>query len=197
MCYPIGNELTSLPLQSLLSALGIVFVTEIADKTMLTTLCLSAQYRRPAVVLSATMLALLLASTIAVMIGTILAISLPVDFILVISAGLFLAMGIHSLVKNIPEEDTCKQPTTFFSMVSLILVSELGDKSQLAILALATQSQFPLLILLGSIIGFFLVNFIGAFAGDKAAHRLPVQLVNKATGAIFIVFAFLILLNLL
>lgn len=186
-----------MPLQALLSALGIVFVTEIADKTMLTTLCLSAQYRRPFIVLLATMLALLLASTIAVAIGTVLALSLPVELILYISAGLFLAMGIHSLVKSVPEEDSCKQPSTFLSMISLVLVSELGDKSQLAILALAAQSAFPLFILLGSIAGFFIVNSIGAFAGDRAANRLPIRLVNKATGVIFIIFAFLIVLNIL
>jgi putative Ca2+/H+ antiporter (TMEM165/GDT1 family) len=186
-----------MPLQSLLSAFGIVFVTEIADKTMLTTLCLSAQYRRPAIVLLATMLALLLATTVAVIIGTTLALSLPVDLILVISAGLFLAMGIHSLVKSIPKQDACKQPTTFFSMVSLVLVSELGDKSQLAIIALATQSEFPLFILLGSIGGFFVVNLIGAFTGDKTANRLPIQLVNKATGVIFIIFGVLVLFNFL
>ncbi|NHI83270.1 MAG: TMEM165/GDT1 family protein [Candidatus Thorarchaeota archaeon] len=186
-----------MPLQSLLSAIGIVFVTEIADKTMLTTLCLSAQYRRPLVVLLATMLALLLASIIAVVIGTLLALSLPADLILLISAGLFLIMGIHSFVKSIPEEDACRQPTTFLSMISLVLVSELGDKSQLAILALAAQSQFPLFILFGSIAGFFIVNLIGAFAGDRAANRLPIQLINKATGAIFIIFAILIMLNIL
>ncbi|MCK5152510.1 MAG: TMEM165/GDT1 family protein, partial [Candidatus Thorarchaeota archaeon] len=47
-----------MPLQVLLSSIGLVFLTELGDKTMITAMCLSAQYRRPWIVLLATMIAL-------------------------------------------------------------------------------------------------------------------------------------------
>jgi putative Ca2+/H+ antiporter (TMEM165/GDT1 family) len=184
-----------MPVQALLSSFGLVFLTEIGDKTMLATLFLSAQYRRPHIVLLAAMLALGFASVIAVFLGVVLATALPIDFILYLSGILFIGMGIHTLVRNNLEVDDCKQPATFLSMVSLVLLSELGDKSQLAILALAAQSLFPLLVFAGAITGFFVVNLVGAYSGDQIADRIPVNTVRKTTGLVFIVFGFLIILG--
>ena len=182
-----------MPIQALLSAFGFVFITEIGDKTMLTTMCLSAQYRRPAIILLASMSALAIASAVAVVAGVILSVAIPIDFILYISGALFIIMGLHTLLKNDPEPDDCKQPTTFASMVSLVLFSELGDKSQIAILALAVQSTFPILVFIGAMFGFLIVNLIGAYAGDRVAERVPVSTIRKATGVIFIAFGILVL----
>lgn len=184
-----------MPVQTLLSTFGLVFLTEIGDKTMLATLCFSAQYRRPYVVLFAAMLALLFASAVAVAVGVILATTLPINLILYISGALFIGMGIHTLVKDNSDVEDCKQPATFLSMVSLVLLSELGDKSQIAILALAAQSFLPLLVFAGAIAGFFVVNLVGAFAGDQAANRIPVDVVKRVTGLVFITFGVLIILG--
>ena len=182
-----------MPIQTLLSTFGLVFITEIGDKTMLTTMCLSAQYRRPAIILVAAMSALAIASAVAVIVGVVLAAAIPIDFILYISGALFLAMGLHTLVKDDPDPDDCKQPTTFMSMVSLVLFSELGDKSQIAILALTVQSTFPLLVFIGALMGFLVVNIIGAYAGDRVADRVPVSTIRKVTGIVFIAFGILVL----
>ncbi|MHA2002540.1 MAG: TMEM165/GDT1 family protein [Candidatus Thorarchaeota archaeon] len=182
-----------MPIQALMSAFGLVFITEIGDKTMLTTMCLSAQYRRPAIILLAAMLALAIASAIAVVAGFVLAVAIPIELILYVSGVLFVAMGIHTLVRNDSEPDDCKQPTTFMSMVSLVLFSELGDKSQIAILALAVQSSFPILIFLGAMAGFLIVNLIGAYAGDRVAEKVSVSTIRKVTGLVFIAFGILVL----
>jgi putative Ca2+/H+ antiporter (TMEM165/GDT1 family) len=182
-----------MPIQALISAFGLVFITEIGDKTMLTTMCLSAQYRRPAIILLAAISALAIATAIAVVAGIVLAVAIPIEFILYVSGALFVVMGIHTLVKTDPEPDDCKQPTTFASMVSLVLFSELGDKSQIAILALAVQSTFPILVFFGAMAGFLIVNLIGAYAGDRVADKVPVSTIRKATGLIFIAFGILVL----
>jgi putative Ca2+/H+ antiporter (TMEM165/GDT1 family) len=182
-----------MPIQALMSAFGFVFITEIGDKTMLTTMCLSAQYRRPTIILLASMSALAIASAVAVIAGFILAVAIPIELILYVSGVLFVIMGIHTLVRNDPEPDDCKQPTTFMSMLSLVLFSELGDKSQIAILALAVQSSFPILIFLGAMAGFLIVNLIGAYAGDRAADKVPVSTIRKVTGLVFIIFGILVL----
>jgi putative Ca2+/H+ antiporter (TMEM165/GDT1 family) len=182
-----------MPIQALMSAFGLVFITEIGDKTMLTTMCLSAQYRRPAIILLAAMSALAIASAIAVVTGVILTVAIPIELILYVSGVLFVAIGIHTLVKNNPDPDDCKQPTTFMSMVSLVLFSELGDKSQIAILALAIQSTFPILVFIGAMAGFLIVNLIGAYAGARVAEKVPVSTIRKATGIVFIAFGILVL----
>ena len=56
-----------------------------------------------------------------------------------------------------------------------------------------SQSDFPLLVFLGAIVGFLVVNLIGAYAGDKAASKLPVETITKVTGVVFIAFGLLII----
>jgi putative Ca2+/H+ antiporter (TMEM165/GDT1 family) len=187
-----------MPIQTFIEAIGLVILMELGDKTMLTTMCLSAQYRRPGLVLIATISALATSSVIAVILGYILSATLPVEIITYVSGILFLSLGIVTLVKaNNDASDTCDNPGTFFGMFSLVLLSELGDKSQITILALAAQSDFPFVVFLGSIIAFVIVNSIGALAGNHAAERIPMKTIKIVVGIIFILFGLLVIFGFL
>lgn len=187
-----------MPIQTLISSMGLVLLMELGDKTMLTTMCLSAQYRRPGLVLLATMTALATSSVIAVIVGFILSATLPIEIITFVSGILFLALGLITLRKlNSVTPETCDNPGTLFGMFSLVLLSELGDKSQIAILALAAKSLFPIIIFAGAIIGFLIVNSFGAFAGNHIAERIPMKTVKKVVGIIFILFGILVILGIL
>lgn len=187
-----------MPVQTLFSSLGLVLLMELGDKTMLTTMCLSAQYCRPRLVLLATMVALATSSAIAVILGFILSAALPLQIITYLSGALFLILGFFVLTKsNSDVPDTCDNPGTLFGMFSLVLVSELGDKSQITILALAAQSLFPYLVFAGAIIGFLVVNSLGAFAGNHVAQRIPLRIVKRVVGMVFIVFGLLIIFGIL
>jgi len=187
-----------MPIQTLLTSAGLVLLMELGDKTMLTTMCLSAQYRRPGLVLLATMIALATSSVIAVIVGYILSATLPIDIITYVSGILFVGLGIFTLARaNSEVPDTCDNPGTLFGMFSLVLLSELGDKSQITILALAAQSTFAIMVFLGSIIGFLVVNSLGAWAGDRVAARIPLRTVKIVVGLIFILFGVLIVFGFL
>jgi putative Ca2+/H+ antiporter (TMEM165/GDT1 family) len=165
---------------------------------MFTTICLSAQYRRPGLVLLATMIALATSSTIAVILGFILSATFPVEIITYVSGILFLGLGIFTLIKSNSEiPDTCDNPSTLFGMFSLVFLSELGDKSQIAILALAAQSLFPIIVFTGAIIGFLIVNSLGVLAGSHVAERIPLKVVKKIVGIIFIFFGLLVIFGIL
>ncbi len=187
-----------MPIQTLLTSAGLVFLMELGDKTMLTTICLSAQYRRPGLVLIATILALATASVIAVIVGYILSTTLSLNIITYVSGILFVGIGIYTLATaNSDVPDTCDNPGTLFGMFSLVLLSELGDKSQIAILALAAQSTFAILVLIGSIIGFLIVNSLGALAGNRVATRIPLKTVKRVVGLVFTLFGAFIVLGIL
>ncbi|TFH10555.1 MAG: hypothetical protein E4H14_02255 [Candidatus Thorarchaeota archaeon] len=114
------------------------------------------------------------------------------------SGFLFLTLGIFTLIKSGSETvDTCDNPGTLFGMFSIVLLSELGDKSQIATLALAAQSPFPIMIFFGAIISFFIVNSIGAFAGTSIAERIPIKTVKRVVGIIFILFGILVIFGIL
>lgn len=187
-----------MPIQTLLTSAALVLLMELGDKTMLTTMCLSAQYRRPGLVLLATMIALATSSVIAVIVGYILSATLPIEIITYVSGILFIGLGIYTLAKaNSEAPDTCDNPGTLFGMFSLVLLSELGDKSQITILALAAQSTFAIMVFIGSIIGFLIVNSLGAWAGDRVASRIPLRTVKMVVGLVFVLFGVLIVLGIL
>ena len=187
-----------MPLQALISSAGLILLMELGDKTMLTTMCLSAQYRRPKLVLLATMIALTTSSVIAVILGYILSATLPIEIITYVSGILFLSLGFYTIAKADSEmPDTCDNPGTLFGMFSLVLLSELGDKSQIATLALAAQSLFPLMIFIGAIIGFFIINSIAVLAGNSIAERIPIKAVKRVVGIIFILFGLLVIFGVL
>jgi len=187
-----------MPIQSLISSMGLVLLMELGDKTMLTTICLSAQYRRPGLVLLSTMTALATSSIIAVVVGLILSTALPIEIITYVSGILFIGLGIFTFVRaNSEVPDSCDNPGTLFGMFSLVLFSELGDKSQITILALAAQSSFAIMVFIGSIIGFLVVNSIGAIAGNRVSARIPLKVVKRVVGSIFILFGLLVVFGLL
>ena len=187
-----------MPIQALLTSAGLVLLMELGDKTMLTTMCLSAQYRRPGLVLLATMIALATSSIIAIIVGYILSTTLPIEIITYVSGILFIGLGFYTLARaNSEVPDTCDNPGTLFGMFSLVLLSELGDKSQITILALATQSPFFIMVFIGSLIGFLVVNSIGAIAGDRVAARIPLKTVKIVVGIVFILFGVFIVMGIL
>lgn len=184
--------------QILLESAGLVLLMELGDKTMLTTMCLSAQYRRPGLVLAATILALATSSIIAVIIGFILSETLSIEIITYVSGILFIGLGLYTLARADSEvPDTCDNPGTLFGMFSLVLFSELGDKSQITILALSAQSTSVILVFIGSIIGFLIVNSLGALAGDRIAARIPLRIVKIVVGFVFVIFGALVVLGVL
>ncbi|MHA1771192.1 MAG: TMEM165/GDT1 family protein [Candidatus Thorarchaeota archaeon] len=185
-----------MPIHTFLSAMGLILLSELGDKTMFTTLCLSAQQHRPMTVLLASMLALTVATVLAVNVGVLLAASLPLSIIIPLSASLFIIMGIITLradESNLVCENN--SPSRFVNMFSLVLFSELGDKSQIVIFALSSTTVFPILVVLGALVGFLIVNTIGALIGLQLAERLPVRRVQILTGLVFIFFGIVTLLG--
>ncbi len=183
--------------ESLFYAVTAVFLAELGDKTMLTTIFLSAQYRRPRMVLLAAMSALTAATVIAVIIGVILAVTLPIDLILYFSGALFIIMGAYNLVISHKNEGiNSVNPKNFGGMFSLVFLAELGDKTQIAVLALAAQSGAPIFVFIGAFFGFLLVNSLGAIAGDRIAEQAPIIWIKRVTGLVFIGFGILILFRL-
>ena len=186
-----------MPILTFLSTTLVILLAELGDKTMLTTLCLGAKFRRPALVVLSSILALAVASGLAIIVAVILSFALPIQIILYISGILFVIMGLHTLIyRDGTPSDYCDNPRSVFSMFSLVLLSELGDKSQIAILGLAAQSAFPIVVFAGSFVSFLLLNGISAFAGDRMAERLPIRKVQIVTGIVFIVIGVLVIFNL-
>jgi len=73
-------------------------------------------------------------------------------------------------------------------------LAELGDKTQLTTMAFASKYGWKTAFL-GAILGLAAVNLIGAFLGQELGNLLPVSLIRKGAGVLFIVFGVLMLVG--
>jgi putative Ca2+/H+ antiporter (TMEM165/GDT1 family) len=73
-----------------------------------------------------------------------------------------------------------------------IFLAELGDKTQLATIAFASKYGW-VKAFVGAILGLAVVNLIGAFIGEKIGEALPIELIHKGAGVLFILFGILML----
>jgi len=76
-----------------------------------------------------------------------------------------------------------------------IVVMELGDKTQLAIIALSATNRKPLLIFVGAMVAFSLVNGLGVLAGEGLLQVVPVAVLSKVSGLIFLLMGFFLIVK--
>ncbi|HTY20380.1 MAG TPA: TMEM165/GDT1 family protein [Geobacteraceae bacterium] len=172
---------------------GFIFLAELGDKTQLTAMALAVRFPwiKTFIGIAA---AFSLLNICAVALGKILFAILPLFWIKLVSAGLFLFFGVATLLgkgceKGDDEVDkgssTRGAITTSFFM---ILVAELGDKTQLVTASLAAQHDKPLEVFAGSTLALWSVSLLGIFAGRQLTRFIPLSYIHRAAGCLFLIF---------
>ncbi|MBC2708734.1 MAG: TMEM165/GDT1 family protein [ANME-2 cluster archaeon] len=78
---------------------------------------------------------------------------------------------------------------------SLIALAELGDKTELAVIALSAQYHAPIMVFLGAVLGLGLVSALGVAIGGKLQTMVPMDKLRIGSGILFLVFGVLFLLR--
>ena len=181
-----------------LSTFGLIFLAELGDKTQLTAMALSLRYpwRRIFVGIAAAFVVLNLA---AVVIGKVLFLLLPLFWVTLVSALLFLYFGYSTLrhACNSDDEEDGPPPTAataFRTAFIMIFMAELGDKTQLVTASQAAQHSASLvgmsIVFVASTLALWLVSLIGIFAGKQLVRYIPLCWIHRAAGFMFLVFGF-------
>lgn len=174
-------------MQALLVSTGVVALAEIGDKTQLLALLLAARFRRPVPIVLGILLATLANHAAAGLVGVGLARWLGPDT-LRWGLGLgFLAMAAWILVPDrLDERDTPRTHSSVF-VVTLVafFLAEMGDKTQIATIALAARFEALAAVVIGTTLGMLLANVPAVLLGDRLAHRLPVRLVHGLAALLF------------
>lgn len=174
-----------------LQAFLLIFLAEFADKSQLVIMALATRYR-PIVVLTGALMGFMVLNTIGVLVADIIHQWLPAWSVLFITAVLFLGFGLQSLRYVPPVEDP--QPTLMpqrhliLSVAVLIVMAELGDKTQLTVTALAAIHS-PWLVWLGASMALAGTSLLGVWLGRLLLQRLPLARLQQGSGVLFIVFA--------
>ena len=179
--------------EALLASFGLLFVAELGDKTQIIILTLAARYGFKSVFLGAAC-AFVLLNALAVSVGVILYELVPETALKYTVSAIFIIFGILALLprkEKTEEEEEAKlkrrhgPPVTAFLLVCLM---ELGDKTQLSLLALTAKYSQPFFVFIGGTLALWATSLIGALVGMWLGKSIPQVWIHRASGVIFIAF---------
>ncbi|MBS4534058.1 TMEM165/GDT1 family protein [Clostridium sp. D2Q-14] len=170
-----------------------IFMAEMGDKTQILAMTFATQYKVKKVLLGV-FIGSFLNHGIAIVLGSYLGGMIPINNVQIIAGILFIFFGIWGLwdIKDEDEEDSIGKGMGPILTVSLaFFVGELGDKTQLTAMTLATDAIYPLFILLGTVSGMIVTSGFGIFIGKKLGEKIPEIWIKISSSFVFIFFGVL------
>ncbi|MFA5493523.1 MAG: TMEM165/GDT1 family protein [Porticoccaceae bacterium] len=176
-------------MNAFLISTGIVALAEIGDKTQLLAFILAARFRKPVPIVLGILVATLANHAFAGALGTWLTALLSPQMLRWVLGLSFLAMAGWMLIPDEFDEDDAKLARfgVFGTTLVAFFLAEMGDKTQVATVALAAQYQAFIAVVAGTTLGMMIANVPAVLLGDRIAGRIPVRLVHSVAAAIFAV----------
>ena len=167
---------------------AIVALAEIGDKTQLLAFILAARFRRPWPIVLGILVATLANHAFAAAVGTWLTTLMGPHTLRWVLGLSFIAMAVWTLIPDKFDEDEAKLPRlgVFGATLVAFFLAEMGDKTQIATVALAAQYQALVAVVAGTTLGMMIANVPAVLLGDRIATRMPVKLVHGIAAAIFL-----------
>ena len=174
-------------MEAFLVSTGIVALAEIGDKTQLLAFVLAAKFRRPLPIIAAIFVATVANHAFAAAIGTWITGLLGPDTLRWVLGASFLAMAVWTLVPDkLDDEDTqLARYGVFLTTLIAFFVAEMGDKTQVATVALAARYDALAAVVAGTTLGMMLANVPAVYFGDRIANKVPLRVVHGVAAAIF------------
>ena len=186
------------------TALVLIFLAELGDKTQLVCMTLAAKHRPWPVIIGA-VLSFILLNVLAVAFGASLSKWLPENLLVGIVAVLFAVFGIQFLRDSGDDEEEETETlenggksvgrSVILTTFMLIFVAELGDKTQIAVAGLAAGAP-PIPVWVGSTLALSLSSVLGVVVGRTLLTRIPMKTLNRVSGLFFLTLAALALTQL-
>ena len=176
---------------------GIVALAEIGDKTQLLAFILAAKFREPVPIVLGILVATLANHGFAGAVGAWVTTLLSAEALRWILGVSFIAMAVWTLIPDKFDEDDAKLARfgVFGTTLIAFFFAEMGDKTQVATVALAAQFQSLFWVVAGTTVGMMVANVPAVIMGDRIAHKMPVVLVHRVAATIFAVLGVLTLLG--
>ena len=179
---------------TLLSSFLVVALAEMGDKTQLVALSMASRYRRPWAVLLGILIATTINHALASSVGVWMANRIPLVGVQWILALGFIGFGVWTLVPDRPVE-LARLPAwgPLVTTAVVFFLAEMGDKTQLATVALAARFGSPAAVTAGTTLGMLAADGLAVFAGSYLATRLPMVWIRRAAAAMFFLFGLTII----
>lgn len=175
-------------MESLLVSTGVVALAEIGDKTQLLAFILAARFKKPLPIILGILCATIVNHGMAGALGAWITTTVSPEVLRWILGASFIGMAIWTLIPDkIEEEETriASKLGVFGATLITFFLAEMGDKTQIATIAMAAHYAAPLLVVIGTTLGMLIADVPAVFVGDKLAAKIPMRLVHSIAAAIF------------
>jgi len=185
-------------MDAFLVSTGIVALAEIGDKTQLLAFLLAARFRRPLPIVFGILVATIANHAFAAAVGALVSKLLGPDVMRWVLGLAFIGMAAWIMVPDdIDEEEAAPARFgVFLTTVIAFFLAEMGDKTQVATVALAARYPSAVAVVAGTTLGMMLANVPAVYFGDRIAGRVPLKLVHGIAALIFLVLGVATLLGL-
>ena len=174
-------------MEAFLISTGIVGLAEIGDKTQLLAFLLAAKFRKPLPIVLAILVATIANHAFAAAVGAWITSMLGPDVLRWVLGVSFLAMAAWTLIPDKLDEDETRLAKygVFLTTLIAFFMAEMGDKTQVATVALAARYHDIVSVVLGTTFGMMLANVPAVYLGDKIANRVSLRLVHGIAALVF------------
>lgn len=183
---------------SILVSTGIVTLAEMGDKTQLLAFLLAAKFKKPVPIILGILFATILNHSLAGLLGTWITHLLSPEILRWVLGSSFIAMAIWTMVPDKIDEDEASlglKSGVFITTLITFFLAEMGDKTQVATVAMAAHYPSPIMVVIGTTLGMMLADVPAVFLGNTFAKKLPLKLIHSIAAAIFFVMGVLVLLK--
>jgi Ca2+/H+ antiporter, TMEM165/GDT1 family len=185
-------------MEALYISTGVIALAEMGDKTQLLAFILAARFKKPIPIILGILLATLVNHGMAGVFGAWITSVVSPDAMRWVLGLSFMGMAVWTLIPDkIEEEETqvAQKLGVFGATLVTFFLAEMGDKTQIATVALAAHYGAPLLVVIGTTLGMLIADVPAVFVGNKFAEKIPMKLVHNIAAGIFAIMGVLTLLK--
>ena len=182
-------------MDAFLVSTAVVALAEFGDKTQLLSLLLAARFRRPVPIMCGILVATLANHAAAGLAGALFGNLVGEAWLRWVLGLSFLAVAVWALIPDrIDEPDAARRSGAFLTTLVAFFLAEIGDKTQIATIALAARFDQFGAVVLGTTLGMMLANIPAVLLGDRMAGRLPIGAIRIAAALVFAALGLMTLL---
>jgi len=175
-------------MESLFVSTGVVALAEIGDKTQLLAFLLATRFKKPLPIIAGILVATILNHSLAGALGAWITATLSPEVLRWILGLSFIGMAVWTLIPDKIEEEemqVARKFGVFGATLITFFLAEMGDKTQIATVAMAAHFQSAVLVVIGTTLGMMIADVPAVFIGDRFAAKIPMKLVHGIAAALF------------
>jgi putative Ca2+/H+ antiporter (TMEM165/GDT1 family) len=175
-------------MEALVVSSGVVALAEIGDKTQLLAFILAARFKKPLPIILGILAATIINHGLAGALGAWITSTITPQVLRWVLGASFIGMAIWTLIPDKIEDEEAQIAHRFGIFGATFItffLAEMGDKTQIATVAMAVHYSAPLAVVIGTTLGMLIADVPAVFAGDKLANKIPMKLVRAIAATVF------------